>query len=145
MGASKSESFSVKHNEMATLFKALSHPARIAIVDYLLSVDSCICGDIVNELPLAQPTISQHLKELKNEFRTLESQYNSTKHVDEMGNLIYPSNVFHRSDTNDSIQIEEIDVHVPKFSAAVAAPLIPENSNKSYRSSIKDNLLNQRS
>jgi DNA-binding transcriptional ArsR family regulator len=51
---------------MANLFKALSHPARIAIVEYLLSVDSCICGDIVNELPLAQPTISQHLKELKN-------------------------------------------------------------------------------
>jgi len=66
MGASKSESFSTAHNEMASLFKALSHPARIAIVDYLLSVDSCICGDIVNELPLAQPTISQHLKELKN-------------------------------------------------------------------------------
>jgi ArsR family transcriptional regulator, arsenate/arsenite/antimonite-responsive transcriptional repressor len=66
MGVSKSESFSEKHNEMANLFKALSHPARIAIVDYLLSVDSCICGDIVNELPLAQPTISQHLKELKN-------------------------------------------------------------------------------
>ena len=66
MGASKSESFSVEQNEMANLFKALSHPARIAIVDYLLSVDTCICGDIVNELPLAQPTVSQHLKELKN-------------------------------------------------------------------------------
>lgn len=66
MGASKSSSFSVEHNEMATLFKALSHPARIAIVDFLLSVDTCICGDIVNELPLAQPTVSQHLKELKN-------------------------------------------------------------------------------
>jgi ArsR family transcriptional regulator len=66
MGASKSASFSVEQNEIATLFKALSHPARIAIVDYLLSVDTCICGDIVNELPLAQPTISQHLKELKN-------------------------------------------------------------------------------
>ncbi len=66
MGASKSASFSAEHNEMATLFKALSHPARIAIVAYLLSVDTCICGDIVNELPLAQPTISQHLKELKN-------------------------------------------------------------------------------
>jgi DNA-binding transcriptional ArsR family regulator len=66
MGASKSASFSAEHNEMATLFKALSHPARIAIVEYLLSVDTCICGDIVNELPLAQPTISQHLKELKN-------------------------------------------------------------------------------
>ena len=66
MGASKSDSFSVEHNEISSLFKALSHPARIAIVEYLLSVDSCICGDIVNELPLAQPTISQHLKELKN-------------------------------------------------------------------------------
>ena len=51
MGVSKSESFSKKHNEMASLLKALSHPARIAIVDYLLSVESCICGDIVNELP----------------------------------------------------------------------------------------------
>ena len=50
MGASKSASFSAEHNEMATLFKALSHPARIAIVEYLLSVDSCICGDIVNIL-----------------------------------------------------------------------------------------------
>lgn len=66
MGASKTDSFSAAQNEMASLFKALSHPARIAIVDYLLKVDSCICGDIVNELPLAQPTISQHLKELKN-------------------------------------------------------------------------------
>ncbi|WP_295335062.1 helix-turn-helix transcriptional regulator [Flavobacterium sp.] len=66
MGASKTESFSDEQNELASLFKALSHPARIAIVDYLLKVDSCICGDIVNELPLAQPTISQHLKELKN-------------------------------------------------------------------------------
>lgn len=66
MGASKSESFSEEHNQLANLFKALSHPARVAIVDFLLSVDSCICGDIVDTLPLAQPTISQHLKELKN-------------------------------------------------------------------------------
>ena len=66
MGASKSDSFSTEHNEMASLFKALSHPARIAIIEYLLKVDECICGDIVNELPLAQPTVSQHLKELKN-------------------------------------------------------------------------------
>lgn len=66
MGASKSESFSIEHNEMANMFKALSHPARVAIVEYLLSVDSCICGDIVEVLPLAQPTVSQHLKELKN-------------------------------------------------------------------------------
>ena len=47
------------------MFKALGHPARIAIMEYLIKVDTCICGDIVNELPLAQPTVSQHLKELK--------------------------------------------------------------------------------
>lgn len=66
MGASKTDSFTEKQNELAILNKALGHPARIAIIEYLLKVDSCICGDIVNELPLAQPTISQHLKELKN-------------------------------------------------------------------------------
>jgi ArsR family transcriptional regulator len=66
MGASKTESFTEKQNELAILAKALGHPARIAIIEYLLKVDSCICGDIVNELPLAQPTVSQHLKELKN-------------------------------------------------------------------------------
>ncbi|MEO8944506.1 MAG: metalloregulator ArsR/SmtB family transcription factor [Ginsengibacter sp.] len=66
MGASKTEHFTDEQNEIATLAKALGHPARIAIIEYLLSVDACICGDIVNELPLAQPTVSQHLKELKN-------------------------------------------------------------------------------
>ena len=65
MGATKTDHFSEKQNEMAQLAKALGHPARIAIVEYLLKVDTCICGDIVNELPLAQPTVSQHLKELK--------------------------------------------------------------------------------
>ncbi len=66
MGISKTEQFTNKQNDLAILFKALGHPARIAIIEYLLSVDSCICGDIVNHLPLAQPTVSQHLKELKN-------------------------------------------------------------------------------
>lgn len=66
MGATKTEQFKDKHNNIATLIKALGHPARIAIVEYLLKVDECICGDIVNELPLSQPTVSQHLKELKN-------------------------------------------------------------------------------
>ena len=66
MGATKTEHFTDRQNQLATLAKALGHPARIAILDYLLKVDTCICGDIVNELPLAQPTISQHLKELKN-------------------------------------------------------------------------------
>ncbi len=66
MGATKTEHYSEKQNQISTLAKALGHPARIAILDFLLKVDTCICGDIVNELPLAQPTISQHLKELKN-------------------------------------------------------------------------------
>jgi ArsR family transcriptional regulator, arsenate/arsenite/antimonite-responsive transcriptional repressor len=66
MGASKTEHFTDKQNEIAILAKAVAHPARIAIIDYLLTVDECICGDIVNKLPLAQPTVSQHLKELKN-------------------------------------------------------------------------------
>jgi ArsR family transcriptional regulator, arsenate/arsenite/antimonite-responsive transcriptional repressor len=66
MGATKTGHFTDRQNEMATLAKALGHPARIAILEYLMSVDTCICGDIVNELPLAQPTVSQHLKELKN-------------------------------------------------------------------------------
>ncbi|MBS4027539.1 MAG: winged helix-turn-helix transcriptional regulator [Ignavibacteriales bacterium] len=66
MGATKTEHFTDKQNAIATLTKALGHPARVAIVEYLMKVDTCICGDIVNELPLAQPTVSQHLKELKN-------------------------------------------------------------------------------
>lgn len=66
MGASKTEHFTAKQNEIATIAKALGHPARIAIIEYLMSVNECICSDIVNELPLAQPTVSQHLKELKN-------------------------------------------------------------------------------
>lgn len=66
MGVTKKEHFSEAQNEIAAIAKALGHPARVAILEYLLSVDACICGDIVNELPLAQPTISQHLKELKN-------------------------------------------------------------------------------
>lgn len=66
MGATKTDHFTDKQNQIATIAKALGHPARIAILEYLLKVNECICGDIVNELPLAQPTVSQHLKELKN-------------------------------------------------------------------------------
>jgi DNA-binding transcriptional ArsR family regulator len=65
MGATKTDHFTDSQNTIALLAKALGHPARIAIIEYLLKVDACICGDIVNELPLAQPTVSQHLKELK--------------------------------------------------------------------------------
>lgn len=66
MGITKTEHFTTTQNELAILAKAMGHPARIAIIEYLLKTESCICGDIVNELPLAQPTVSQHLKELKN-------------------------------------------------------------------------------
>ena len=66
MGTTKTEYFTDKQNQIAIMAKALGHPARIAIIEYLMKVNTCICGDIVNELPLAQPTVSQHLKELKN-------------------------------------------------------------------------------
>ncbi|MGB4773790.1 MAG: metalloregulator ArsR/SmtB family transcription factor [Daejeonella sp.] len=66
MGATKTDHFTNRQNELANSMKALGHPARIAIINYLIKVDTCICGDIVNELPLAQATVSQHLKELKN-------------------------------------------------------------------------------
>jgi ArsR family transcriptional regulator len=66
MGVSKTDHFTDEQNALAVLAKALGHPARVAIMDYLLKVDTCICGDIVNHLPLAQATVSQHLKELKN-------------------------------------------------------------------------------
>jgi ArsR family transcriptional regulator, arsenate/arsenite/antimonite-responsive transcriptional repressor len=66
MGASKTEHFTEQQNQIAIISKALGHPARIAIIEYLMKVNDCICGDIVNELPLSQPTVSQHLKELKN-------------------------------------------------------------------------------
>ncbi|MFN5182618.1 MAG: ArsR/SmtB family transcription factor [Bacteroidota bacterium] len=66
MGVTKSTSFTKKQNKISSLFKAIGHPARIAILEHLLKVNKCICGDLVNELPLAQATISQHLKELKN-------------------------------------------------------------------------------
>ena len=66
MGVSKTENFTQAQNDIATLAKALGHPERVAIIEYLLSVETCITGDIVEVLPLAQPTVSQHLKELKN-------------------------------------------------------------------------------
>ncbi len=65
MGITKTSGFTNETNDLAIVFKALGHPARIAIVQYLLKQKKCICGDIVNELPLAQATISQHLRELK--------------------------------------------------------------------------------
>jgi DNA-binding transcriptional ArsR family regulator len=65
MGLSKTEEFTKTQNEIALIAKALGHPARIAILQYLSEQKSCVCGDIVEELPLSQSTVSQHLKELK--------------------------------------------------------------------------------
>lgn len=65
MGASKTELFSKSEIKLAGFAKALAHPARIAIIKLLLKKQRCICGDIVDEIQLAQSTISQHLKELK--------------------------------------------------------------------------------
>lgn len=65
MGATKSYEFSVKENRLAKYAKALAHPARIAILNFLAKQQSCVCGDIVDKLPLSQSTVSQHLKELK--------------------------------------------------------------------------------
>ena len=65
MGISKTEMFTPEQNEIAIFAKAFAHPARVAILQYLFQLNSCVCGDLVNEIGLAQPTISQHLKELK--------------------------------------------------------------------------------
>jgi DNA-binding transcriptional ArsR family regulator len=66
VGASKHLYFSEDQNTTAGLFKAMAHPARIAIIQHILATRSCICGDLVDVLPLSQATVSQHLKELKN-------------------------------------------------------------------------------
>ena len=65
MGLSKTEEFSTKQNRIAVIAKALAHPARVAIVEYLAKSNQCMCGDIVDVLPLSQSTVSQHLRELK--------------------------------------------------------------------------------
>src|SRR6185312_5321460 len=65
MGATKTALFTKKQNELATMAKSIAHPARIAILQQLIKTNACICGDLVDDLGLAQPTISQHLKELK--------------------------------------------------------------------------------
>ncbi|CAN5358683.1 metalloregulator ArsR/SmtB family transcription factor [soil metagenome] len=65
MGLTKTEEFTKAQNELATLTKALGHPARIAILQFLIKSKACICGDIVEVLPLSQSTVSQHLSELK--------------------------------------------------------------------------------
>jgi len=65
MGITKTSLFTEKQNALAQVFKVLAHPARIAILQYVSRSKNCITGNIVDEIGLAQPTISQHLKELK--------------------------------------------------------------------------------
>lgn len=65
MGITKSSLFKKRQNKIATLAKAFDHPARVAIIEYLLNNNTCICNDLVDELPLSQSTVTQHLKELK--------------------------------------------------------------------------------
>ena len=65
MGLAKTEMFTDEQNEIALFAKAFGHPARVAILQRLFNINSCVCGDLVTEIGLAQPTISQHLKELK--------------------------------------------------------------------------------
>ena len=66
MGTTKTEIYTEQQNTLAVQLKAIAHPARIAILQELIKANACICGDLVTELGLAQATISQHLKELKN-------------------------------------------------------------------------------
>ena len=62
MGVTKSDIFSEEQNKLASFFKVLGHPARVAILQHIINQKSCICNDLVEELGLAQATISQHLK-----------------------------------------------------------------------------------
>jgi DNA-binding transcriptional ArsR family regulator len=66
MGLTKTEMFTAKQNQLAQMLKVLGHPARIAILQEILATKGCVCGGLVETLGLAQPTVSQHLKELKN-------------------------------------------------------------------------------
>jgi len=78
MGSDKKDKFTTQQQEIAMLTKALGNPARIAILEFIINSKSCICGDIVNEVGLAQATISQHLKELK-KVGIIQGQISGTK------------------------------------------------------------------
>lgn len=65
MGITKTQIFNNQQNDLAQFFKVLGHPARVAILQYISNQNACICNDLVEEIGLAQATISQHLKELK--------------------------------------------------------------------------------
>ena len=66
MGVTRADIFTDSQNQIAAIAKVLGHPARIAILQHVAATKGCVCGDLVYEIGLAQATISQHLKELKN-------------------------------------------------------------------------------
>ena len=75
METTKTKHFTEKQSEIATISKAMGHPARVAIIDLLLKVNTYIGNDILEKIPLAQPTISQHLKVLKDEYQDMWQDY----------------------------------------------------------------------
>lgn len=78
MGITKTTLYKDKENEIAAIAKVIGHPARVAIIQYLFTLKTCACGDLVDEIGLSQPTISQHLKELKN-FGLIKGTVEGTK------------------------------------------------------------------
>ena len=78
MGITKSEMFTDEQNEIANIAKVIGHPARVAILQHIIKINSCICGDLVEEIGLAQPTISQHLRELKS-IKIIKGKIDGTK------------------------------------------------------------------
>ncbi len=77
MGLTKTETYTLKELMLAKYARALSHPARISILQLLIKKNSCICGDIVEDLPISQSTVSQHLKALK-EARLIKGEIEGT-------------------------------------------------------------------
>lgn len=65
MGTTRTDLYTDEQNKIASMAKVIGHPARVAILQYLLKKQACICGEIVDEIGLSQPTISQHLREMK--------------------------------------------------------------------------------
>jgi DNA-binding transcriptional ArsR family regulator len=78
MGLTKTKEFTEKENTIARYARALGHPARIAILNVIIKNQTCICGEIVDELPFSQSTVSQHLKELK-EAGLIKGEIEGTK------------------------------------------------------------------
>lgn len=78
MGLTKTEIYTAEQNKIASIAKVLGHPARVAILQHLLSVRACICGEIVDTIGLSQPTISQHLREMKS-IGLIQGEIDGTK------------------------------------------------------------------